>query len=450
MNATDYSTSPLALRRPLRHPALISHIRRIEAPGDLIAMVAAARRGGAAAHYWQSASRDFAIAAFGETWHATATGPGRFAAVLDAIDRLGDDISVTSECDWLTSPILFAGFSFAADPQPDATWAGFPPARVVLPQTCIVRQGCRSALLFNAHADGERPSHPPNLPCPTSPPRSAPTVVGRDMMPAPDAWAAAVAQTIGDIRAGELAKLVLARSCRLRAAGAFDLATTLHDLDTREHACTVFSFPGGAADFVGATPETLVSLQRGIVRTWALAGTAPRGTDGERDRHLSDALAHSGKDRREHDWVVRGIAESLAPLVRSIAVDGLPEVVALRSALHLRTALRARATASCHVLDLVEALHPSPAVGGYPAAAATAALARREVIERGWYAAPVGWLNLAGDGEFAVGLRSAVVRGSTAVLFAGAGIVADSDPRAELLETELKLRPMLAALGACV
>lgn len=446
MNGTESTSSPLVLRQPRRQPAVVSRIRDIALPGNLNDMVAEARRGGREAYFWANPTRDFSIAAFGSAWRSTAEGPGRFGAILDATDRLDQDLAVDSDCDWLAAPLLLAGFSFAADIRPGETWSGFEPARVVLPEVCIVRRGARCALIYNS-ADGAETAAPPVIPTPTARPRSTPPIIGRDLSPDPDSWAAAVAQTVGEIRAGALSKLVLARSCHLRAASSFDLGTTLHSLAAREHGCTIFSFPGSDADFVGATPETLVSLQRGIVRTWALAGTAPRSADGDCDRRLIDTLAHSAKDRREHDWVVRGIAESLAPLVRSVTANPTPEIVALRSALHLRTALRARATASCHVLDLVEALHPSPAVGGYPNALARAALARRESMERGWYAAPVGWLTLAGDGEFAVGLRSAVVRGTGAVIFAGAGIVADSDPRAELLETDLKLRPMLSALA---
>jgi menaquinone-specific isochorismate synthase len=201
---------------------------------------------------------------------------------------------------------------------------------------------------------------------------------------------------------------------------------------------TRFAFRPGETAFVGATPERLVARRGLSVASEALAGSAAR----------SEALLASRKDLGEHGFVVREIARRLRPLCRSLTVGERPDVRELRHVLHLHTPIEGVLAEPTHVLELVEALHPTPAVAGVPTDGALAWIAARESAPRGWYAGPVGWLDGDGDGEFAVALRSGVVDGARAWLYAGAGIVRDSDPRAEYDELELKQRALAAALGA--
>ncbi len=165
-------------------------------------------------------------------------------------------------------------------------------------------------------------------------------------------------------------------------------------------------------------------------------------------RRLAHTLLNSAKDRTEHEVVVRSTQAALtAVCTEVIRAPGTPRVAQSQSVQHLATPLRGRLADGGCVLDLVERLHPTPAVGGFPRDVALAAIREREGIDRGWYAGAVGWVNRAGEGEFAVAIRSALLAGREATLYAGAGIVADSDPEAEYAETCLKLEPMLAALG---
>ncbi len=446
---------PGAMTSPALHfdggeTSLVAYVRELHGPVDPIGLVAAARRRGAPACYWESADRGLAIGAVGTAWTGTASGPERFRAAATALASLRAGAKVEADCDWLRSPLLLAGFAFADRNPAGAPWRDFAAAHLMLPALCVVRRGERAALVRNVVrgaensaewgdlADAAGESHLPRVP---------PRIVSREAMPSPEVWMSAVGETIAAIRAGELDKVVLARACRLQAEAPFDLEAILRRLSERENGCAIFSFAGGSADFVGATPETLASLHGGELKTVALAGTAPRGATAEHDLRLRAALATSEKERREHELVVRGIRGDLGSLVHSLEVDGPPQVVALRRLHHLRTSLRGRVAPHRGILDIAAALHPSPAVGGYPKDGAATEIERREHFERGWYAGPLGWTDLDGSGELAVGLRSAVVHGRDAWLYAGAGIVRDSDPRAELLETELKLRPMLAALG---
>ncbi|HEY4119967.1 MAG TPA: isochorismate synthase, partial [Byssovorax sp.] len=210
--------------------------------------------------------------------------------------------------------------------------------------------------------------------------------------------------------------------------------------------CTRFAFQRGGATFLGASPETLVTLADGRARADALAGTTARFDDDVRDARARAALLASDKDLREHRAVVEAVVAVLAPLARAVRANQAPTLKTLRNVHHLHTPIEADLDDAAHVLDLVARLHPTPAVAGAPRERALAWLAEHELDSRGWYAGPVGWFDARGEGAFSVALRAGVVSGARAWLYAGAGIVAGSDPRAEYAETRAKHAPMLAAL----
>jgi isochorismate synthase len=270
---------------------------------------------------------------------------------------------------------------------------------------------------------------------------------GSTVTPDDAAWRRAVLQTISDIRTGRLDKLVLARECRVSSGVEVDPGRLLQRLRHAYPTCTNFLFrtPGGV--FLGATPERLVALDNGNVRTAALAGSIARSDSKTKDRELGYRLLHDHKERREHALVVKAIEEALAPLCSRLDVTAEPDLLRLENVQHLITPISGGLSHSCGILDLVARLHPSPAVGGYPRAAALEALREREDIERGWYAGPVGWMDAQGNGDFAVAVRSALVHGTCVTLCAGAGIVAGSDPDVELAEVRLKMQPILSALA---
>ncbi len=210
--------------------------------------------------------------------------------------------------------------------------------------------------------------------------------------------------------------------------------------------CFCVGTPEGA--FVGASPELLVRRSGGVAATVALAGSARRSADPAVDDHLGEQLLHSDKDRSEHGIVVKRISRRLAPL--SVWVEAAPEpmVIKVANIQHLATPIHAQLAESRSALELAGLLHPTPAVGPEPrGAAGEAAIRELEGLERGWYAGPVGWMDPAGDGEFCVALRSALLRDRVAHLYAGAGIVAGSDPASELAETEIKLDALLPLLA---
>jgi isochorismate synthase len=240
-------------------------------------------------------------------------------------------------------------------------------------------------------------------------------------------------------------------------AGEARPAELLRALDARHGDCVrVVARPPGGGTLVAATPERLVRRDGDVVACDALAGTiSRRAPDLGPDQlgsaaHLvaaRNALLASTKDRREHDLVVRAIADALRSVGAEVSMPDQPGLRELRHVLHLHTPIRAQLARPCHVLELAARLHPTPAVGGTPTRVACEWIASREPVARGWYASPVGWFDLDGNGELAVAIRSGVLAGHRVHLWAGAGIVAGSDPDRELAETDVKLRAMLGALG---
>ena len=267
-------------------------------------------------------------------------------------------------------------------------------------------------------------------------------------------WRDQVVAITDAIANGSCSKIVAARTCTLALAGAVRPVDLLAALDVRHADCVRLMIqPPNAGALVAATPERLVRRDGVLVLCDALAGTRSIATGddlGATREHLvaaaSAALRASTKDRREHALVVQAIRAALTPWA-DVDAPAEPEIRTLRHVVHLHTPFRARLHEPRHVLELAARLHPTPAVGGTPREVAIEWIRHHEPVARGWYAAPVGWFDLGGNGELAVAIRSGVLAGNRAHLWGGAGIVAGSDPDRELAETELKLRAMLGALG---
>lgn len=263
----------------------------------------------------------------------------------------------------------------------------------------------------------------------------------------PSHYEEAVARAVQRIRSGEFEKIVLAREVQVTAPTTHDPAAVFGVLRDSFPSCFIYAVGRGRATFLGASPELLVRRDGQRASTVALAGSIRRSADPAVDDHLGEALVHSDKDRHENAIVARRIARGLEPY--SVWVTAAPEPVLVRVAniQHLAIPIRAQLARPVGAVELAGALHPTPAVGGEPRVAACRLIPALEGLDRGWYAGPIGWTDLTGDGEFCVALRGAVLRGAAASCFAGGGIVLGSDPAAELAETEVKLQTMLPLLS---
>ena len=353
-------------------------------------------------------------------------GPDRFTAAARALHELFATATVDDHVGLPgTGPVAFGSFGF--DPKsPDST--------LIIPRRVLGRRN--GVAWLTTIGDDTDPLTLPNAP-------HAPADLHWHEGALPEhAWRQAVATAVDRIRDGHLGKVVLARDLTVRADTPIDARVLLHRLAARHPACYTFSCAG----LVGATPELLIRRTGDTVESLVLAGTTARGTDPADDHARAARLFASAKDREEHRYAADMVRDALAPLCADLTVPDEPELLTLPNLIHLASPVHGRLAADRSVLDVVAALHPTPAVCGTPTDTAMDLIRELESMDRGRYAGPVGWIDARGDGEWGIALRCAEIDGTRARLFAGCGIVADSDPDAELAEARTKFRAMQDAL----
>jgi len=377
------------------------------------------------------------LVGWGRALEFRASGPDRFAQAQawwksvanHAVIR--DDLRLPG-----TGPVAFGSFSFSADSP-----AG---AALVVPEVLVGQRGSQwwlTTIGVESHLPGAL------TPSVASPPVAPQDVTFADGALSGAKWSTVVAHAVGRINAGEMDKMVLARDLEVDAGSAIDPRWLLQRLAERYDNTWVFAVDG----LVGATPELLVRLEKGLVTSRVLAGTIRRSGDDEHDLALAASLARSSKDLEEHEYAVRSVAEALAPHCSSINVPESPFVLHLSNVMHLATDVAGVLTDHATSLALAASLHPSAAVCGTPTLVADAAISELEQMDRGRYAGPVGWTDAAGDGEWGIALRCGAFDAASPSrmrLFAGCGIVAGSDPAGELAESDAKFVPMRDALTA--
>jgi salicylate biosynthesis isochorismate synthase/menaquinone-specific isochorismate synthase len=441
-------------------PALASVTCSVGGQVDPSAVAVASRRPGEPWFCLEQPDRDrSAVGAIGCVRALEAAGAGRFEQLGKRWSEVAA-AAVADDPDGLSGSGLVAlgGFAFAADGGVSARWEGFAPASMIVPELSLARRGGRVLLTVNVEVAPD--DTPEDLrarvavrlgelrtdPLPLLDP--APTGAYRVLSPMPPShYEEAVARAVQRIRAGELEKIVLAREVEVHAPLEHDAGAVLGLLREAFPSCYVFAVGRGDAVFVAASPELLVRREGQRASTVGLAGSIRRSADPAIDDHLGEQLLHSDKDREENAIVVRRIARALRPHAVWVAAAPEPALVRVANIQHLGTPIRAQLAAPLSAIELAGVLHPTPAVGGEPWAVASPLIPALEGLDRGWYAGAVGWTDAVGDGEFCVALRCALLRGREAHLYAGGGIVRDSDPVAELAETEVKLGALLPLLS---
>lgn len=394
-----------------------------------------------------SVTADGADALLGATarWRALADD-----AIARADERLGAEAPVGA----------FAGFAFDPDAPASGMWRGFPGALIAVPRL-LVRWTPDGAVATVAALvrPGDEPDESVGRACRElgwlsgGAARGAGVGESAAVGPTGDggeqrrAFERLVSEARDRIRAGELRKVVMARGADVAAPRPIDPVVAVARLRREYPTATVFAVRRGDAVFVGATPERMARVEGRRLETTALAGTTARGATEAEDAALAASLLASAKNREEHAIVVEAMRAALDPICAAVRVAGAPRLRLLANVQHLETPIAGALAPDRDLLDVAAALHPTPAVCGLPREVAKTFLREQEGLDRGWYAGPLGWVDARGQGELVVALRSALLRGREARVFAGCGIVAESEPSAEYEESRLKMRVMLRALG---
>jgi isochorismate synthase len=440
------------VRAALESAARAEGVLALSVPAPVVAIEAplrALRKGPT----WVFAPGDGAqIAAIGVACEERVRGEDRIAQARAASERMLAGVEHRAHEDALALPVrVMIGLAFASGTASAPPWESFGDGIVALPRWTYAIDGGRASLtlatdrrdpidrglalaeldaVFGAIEDGQRARGP------------MPDIVRVEHLDTAR-WTREIDAIRESIAAGDADKIVAARRSVVTTRTDLEPLDVLSRLGEARASSTRFLVRAGSATLVGATPEHLFTQRGTRITTEALAGSI--ATEVERG---VEKLLSSDKDREEHRYVVRHLVERLTPLSTRVAHPDAPQVRRLPNVLHLRTPIEAELMRRTHPLDVLAALHPTPAVGGTPPERALAWIARHEPAARGWYGGPIGWVDARGDGEFVVALRCGVIQGARAWLWAGGGIVLGSDAAAEWEETALKMRPMLRALGA--
>lgn len=453
-------------------PTLATVSAELPSDVDPSAVVCASRRAGEPWFVFEQPDRGGeALAGLGEVACLAATGEERFATVADqwralssaaVADPPGED---QEHC----GPVAVGGFSFAPDGGGSAEWAGFAPASLVVPEL-VMRRGepagkrsVRLTLAALAAPDDtaqdllerldRRMAELVRAPLPLLDPSPTGRFHVSSAMP-PEHYEAAVARAVGLIGAERVEKIVLAREVHVHAPTDYDPTAIFGVLREAFPSCFNFCVGRGDATLIAASPELLVRREGQRVSTLALAGSTRRSADPAVDAHLGEQLMRDSSYREEHAIVARRIERTLNSYAIWVAAAPEPTLVRIANIQHLATPIRAQLAAPVEAIELAGLLHPTPAVGAEPGrggadlASALELIPALEGLDRGWYTGPVGWTDAAGDGEFCVALRCALLRGNVARCYAGNGIVRHSKPSAELAETEVKLAALLPLLSS--
>ncbi|WP_122286074.1 isochorismate synthase [Pseudomonas syringae group genomosp. 3] len=398
-------------------------------------------------------------------WHVQAQGQYRLGLGLahefnagpadswQTLENRWRDMAATAVVRGDHRPTLFGGFAFDRRQPRTRLWRDFPDAALTLPRFELHESDGQTRLIVNVLIDehsqcaalaealaGEW-AEILARPLPGAPASGDQFV----RLPMAHLWKQDVFHAVNRIKRGGLEKVVLARSQNVAAAS--PLEQVMQRLMHKQPNAYLFAFARGSSCFMGASPECLLTVRGDQLHTMALAGTAPRGANSADDARLGEQLLLSEKDNSEHAMVIDCIRHGLAEHCLRLDIACRPRLHKLPHIQHLLTPVQATLAPNASLLGIAQSLHPTPAVGGLPRNEALDYIRSHEQLDRGWYAGPIGWLDDQGNGELAVALRSALLNGHRATLFAGCGLVSGSEPESEYRESDLKMQTMREALS---
>ncbi|GGB36849.1 isochorismate synthase [Virgibacillus dakarensis] len=433
---------------------LVSFTKKIDEI-DPLQFFEAAKDQGMNRTFWTSTADEFCLVGAGTVCHLIAD-ENRFQETEKQWENLVSNALIHNPYQTPgTGLVALGGMRF--DPKKDNTdlWKKFKNSEFRVPRLTLTKQ--KSAFYLTINTEVTKDDHTGQLAhqlrktagCFLGYTNSHPVAVRLKQKEeiAPEQWKGLVKQATDKINQNKAEKIVLAREMRLKLSKQPAITTVLKKLLTSQTNSYIFAFEHDDDCFVGATPERLVKLEQNQLLSTCLAGTAPRGKTTAEDKEISKTLLHDPKNRGEHDYVVQMIKNAIKHYCLDIQIPDKPVIYPLKNLQHLYTPVRATLKNGYSIFDIIKELHPTPALGGVPREASLTFIREYELLDRGWYGAPVGWLDSNQNGEFAVAIRSGLIQGDEASLFAGCGVVKDSDPEAEYEETLIKFAPMLSVLG---
>lgn len=434
---------------------LVSVTKKIE-PIDVLRLFEGAKQTGLDRTYWSSTDDDFTIVGIGNAHEIDAQG-NHFEKTKQAWLALMERSYIHNPYDVAGTGVLaLGGMTFDPKKEQTSLWKNYGQSLFVVPTYTVVEHEDTYYFTYThavdkdslkndvsqrfSNAEEQMNEWAQNVDDPVRV-----EIVNKEEI-GTEKWLEDVKQAITYINENKANKIVLAREMRIqlnRQAAVGQMLRKLHQLQTN---CFIYAFERGDDCFIGATPERLVRIDGDKLLSTCLAGTAPRGRTERTDEEIRTGLLHDAKNLEEHAYVVQMITDAITPYCTDIKTANEPVVRPLKNVQHLYTPVTATVKEGYHLFDFVEQLHPTPALGGVPNDIALAFIREHELLDRGWYGAPIGWLDSNQHGEFAVGIRSALVQKDAVSLFAGCGIMKDSDPLEEFEETSIKFLPILSVL----
>lgn len=405
--------------------------------------------------FWTSTTDNYCLAGVGNAYEISAD-EARFEITENRWNNLLDEAIIYNPYQVPgTGIVALGGMAFDPKKEKTALWESFKPSQFTVPEYMLTKND--NSYYFTVNIVVKKDDHPVQLAKGIveietelfnhQKPETENAVISKKKEIMPEQWKETVRLATEEIRRKQTEKIVLAREMRLKFNKQAKIGQILKKLMGTQSNSYIFAFERGEDCFVGATPERLVRLEKEHLLSTCLAGTAPRGKTPEEDRKISNDLLHDDKNRQEHDFVVEMIKQSIKKYCTDINIPEEPVIYPLKNLQHLYTPVTAVLKNSYSIFDIIKQLHPTPALGGTPRKESLEFIREHEVLDRGWYGAPVGWLDSNKNGEFAVAIRSGLIQGDEASLFAGCGVVKDSSPEAEYEETNIKFLPMLSVLG---
>lgn len=437
---------------------LFTLVEKVEAKDPLLFFEAGMKRFLGQRLFWNDSDDCFTFVGLGETYSIEINEDYFQFSDVDKQWKqfLENHASKLADFPKGTGPMLFGGFSFDSLKEKSTLWKNYPNAKFTLPKYMFTVSDNEAWLTVNFVCHPESNGKEIVDEYYITKDELLMTQYGSfekglyneyiENEIEPEKWIETVRLATKEIQNGELEKMVLARETRLTFTKQLNLARVIHNLRSNQENSYIFAFEYGDTCFVGATPERLVKKENQQLFSTCLAGSIGRGKTMEEDLALGEELLHDKKNLIEHGVVVHMIKEAMQEVCETVSVPDKPTLYKTRHIQHLYTPVIGDAKENTSLLSVVEKLHPTPALGGFPQTKALKKIREMELLDRGWYGAPIGWLDFSGNGEFAVGIRSGLIKGHEVSLFAGCGIVGDSDPLSEYHETRIKFKPMLSAL----